>query len=112
MVLHQVAFAATGYTNTTGTVSASSGTGNTATATLTASGGTSSVAKGFSPNAINTGATSTLTFTISSAQGNPAFANQVADVVFSDTLPAGVVVATPNGVNAGTCAVATPTITA
>jgi uncharacterized repeat protein (TIGR01451 family) len=101
MVLHQATNTATGYTNTTGTVSANSGTGNTGTATLTASSGTFVIAKGFSPNRINTGSNSTLIFTLSSAQA--VFPNQVKDLEFADTLPAGVVVATPNGLSSGTC---------
>jgi hypothetical protein len=57
---------------------------------------------------------STLTFTVTSSQPNSTspFIDQVADLVFQDVLPAGLVVATPNGLNLGTCAAATPTITA
>jgi uncharacterized repeat protein (TIGR01451 family) len=114
IVLHQNTNATTNYVNTTSNVTASSGTGSAATATLSASSGTFAVSKGFSPNSINTGGTSTLTFTITSSQANSSspFINQVADVVFQDVLPAGLVVATPNGLNAGTCAAAAPTITA
>jgi len=114
IVLHQSSFTTVNYVNTTGNVTASSGTGNTATATLSATGGTFAVSKGFSPNSINTGGISTLTFTITSSQPNSTvpFIDQVADLVFQDVLPAGLVVATPNGLNLGTCAAATPTITA
>ncbi|MCP3962133.1 MAG: DUF11 domain-containing protein [bacterium] len=49
--------------------------------------------KVFSPESINAGGTSTLTFTIDNS-ANPAAASSLA---FTDTLPAGVVVATPNG---------------
>jgi hypothetical protein len=81
---------------------------------LAATGGTFAVSKGFSPNSINTGGVSTLIFTITSSQPNSTvpFIDQVADLVFQDVLPAGLVVATPNGLNLGTCAAATPVITA
>src|SRR5690349_7249680 len=114
IVLHQSSFTTTNYVNTTGNVTASSGTGNSATATLAANGGTFAVSKGFSPNSISTGGASTLTFTITSSQPNSTspFIDQVADLVFQDVLPAGLVVATPNGLNVGTCAPASPTIKA
>ncbi|HSY48054.1 MAG TPA: Ig-like domain-containing protein [Thermoanaerobaculia bacterium] len=114
IVLHQSSFTTINYVNTTSNVTASSGTGSSATATLAVNGGTFAVSKGFSPNSINTGDVSTLTFTITSSQPNPTspFIDQVADLVFQDVLPAGLVVATPNGLNLGTCAAATPTITA
>ena len=112
IVLHQATNNPTNYVNTTGAVSASSGAGNTASDTLTANGGTFAVAKGFSPNSIAPGGVSTLTFTVTSSQATGAFTNQVAGVVFQDVLPAGVVVATPNGLAAGTCSAATITATA
>jgi len=114
IVHHQSTNAPTDYVTTTSNVTASSGTGNSATATVTATFGTFAVSKGFSPNAISTGGISTLTFTLTSSQSNPTspFVNQVADLVFQDVLPAGLVVATPNGLNTGTCTVATPVITA
>lgn len=101
-VLHQAVNSAM-YVNTTGNVSASSGTGNAATDTLTATFTTFSTAKGFSPNSIPQGSNSTLIFTLTSGQPNPAFAAQAADIVFLDNLPAGVVVATPPNVQGGTC---------
>jgi uncharacterized repeat protein (TIGR01451 family) len=101
-VLHQPVASAM-YVNTTGNVSASSGTGNAATDTLTATFTTFSTAKGFSPNSIPQGSNSTLIFTLTSGQPNPAFAAQAADIVFLDNLPAGVVVATPPNVQGGTC---------
>jgi uncharacterized repeat protein (TIGR01451 family) len=107
MVLHQTANSAM-YTNTTGNVSASSGMGNTATDTLTSNAGTFATAKGFSPNSITQGSNSTLIFTVTSAQPNPAFAGQAADIVLSDPLPVGVVVATPPNVNLGTCFATNP----
>jgi hypothetical protein len=114
IVLHQSSFTTINYVNTTGNVTASSGTGNSATATLASTGGTFAVSKGFSPNSINMSGVSTLTFTITSSQPNSTvpFIDQVADLVFQDVMPAGLVVATPNGLNLGTCAAATPTITA
>lgn len=112
IVLHQNTNNPTAYVNTTGAVSATSGVGNTATDTLTANSGTFAVAKGFSPNSIVPGGVSTLTFTVTSSQANAAFTNQVANVVFQDVLPAGVVVATPNGLAPGTCSAATITATA
>ncbi len=114
IVHHQSTNVLTNYVATTSNVTASSGTGNTATATVSATFGTFAVSKGFSPNSISTGGISTLTFTLTSSQSNPAspFINQVADLVFQDVLPAGLVVATPNGLNTGTCSVATPVITA
>ena len=108
LVLHQTSSTAFMSVNTTGNVSASSGTGNAATAALTASPGTFATAKGFSPNSITQGSNSTLIFTVTSAQPNPAFAAQAGDIVFSDPLPAGVVVATPPGVDTGTCLAANP----
>jgi uncharacterized repeat protein (TIGR01451 family) len=101
LVQHQSA-GSVNYVNTTGNVTASSGAGNTATATLTANLAIVSVAKAFGPNTITQGSNSTLTFTLTS--GSPvAFPQQSADVQFQDTLPAGVVVATPNGFNNVNC---------
>ncbi len=101
LVQHQTTDAATAYINTTGNVSASSGTGGTATDTLTVGGNSFSIAKGFSPNTINQGANSTLIFTLT--QANFATPGGSTDIEFSDPLPPGVVVATPNGLNTGTC---------
>jgi uncharacterized repeat protein (TIGR01451 family) len=85
--------------NTTGAVSATeSGTGvasNTATVTVVAP---PTISKGFSPGTIAVNGTSTLSFTIS----NPNSGTGLTGVAFSDTLPAGVQVAsTPNAV--GNC---------
>ena len=85
--------------NTSGSVSSTNGgTGNTATATLTVVAAPS-IAKAFSPTQVNVDGTSTLTFTLT----NPA-ANTVAEsgVAFTDTLPSGLVVKTPNGLS-NTC---------
>jgi uncharacterized repeat protein (TIGR01451 family) len=106
LVQHQGTDTPTGYTNTTGTVSASSGTGGTATDTLTAGGNSFSIAKAFSPNTISVGSNSTLVFELT--QANFAIPGGSVDIEFTDTLPAGLVVATPNGLNNGTCGVLSP----
>jgi uncharacterized repeat protein (TIGR01451 family) len=62
--------------------------------------------KAFSPAAIVAGGTSTLTFTITSATG----ATARTGLTFTDTLPAGLAIASPNGY-ATTCG-GTPTVTA
>jgi uncharacterized repeat protein (TIGR01451 family) len=93
--------------NTTGNVtSTQGGTGGTASASLNVVA-PPSIAKAFNPTAVALNATTTLTFTIT----NPV-ANTVAEtgVAFADSLPAGIVVATPNGLT-NTCG-GTPTATA
>jgi uncharacterized repeat protein (TIGR01451 family) len=93
--------------NTTGLItSTEGGTGGTASASIVVVA-PPSIAKAFSPTAIAVNGVSTLTFTLT----NPA-ANTVAEagVAFTDTLPTGLVVATPNGLG-GTC-VGTATATA
>jgi hypothetical protein len=85
--------------NTTGNVtSTEGGTGGTASASINVVA-PPSIAKVFNPTNIALNANTTLTFTIT----NPA-ANAVAEtgVAFTDTLPAGLVVATPNGLTS-TC---------
>jgi uncharacterized repeat protein (TIGR01451 family) len=91
--------------NTTGAVtSTEGGTGNTASASITVVA-PPSIAKAFNPTTIALNGISTLTLTIT----NPA-ANTVAEagVAFTDTLPVGLTVATPNGLtnNCGGTAVA------
>lgn len=82
------------FTNTSGAVSSTNGgTGNTATATLTVVA-PPSITKVFNPASIPLNGTSTLTFTLTNPAANPA---AEAGVAFSDTLPAGLKVATPNG---------------
>ena len=93
--------------NTTGLItSTEGGTGGTASASIDVVA-PPSIAKAFNPTTIAVNGVSTLTFTIT----NPA-ANAVAEtgVAFSDTLPAGIVVATPNNLNS-TCG-GTPTAVA
>src|SRR6185436_4746601 len=79
------------YDNVTGYVSSSqSGTStNYATASLTVIA-PPVLAKSFSPTSIFTGGTSTLSFTAT----NPNLANSLSGIGFTDTLPAGVTVAT------------------
>ncbi|HEY1218296.1 MAG: CSLREA domain-containing protein [Bryobacteraceae bacterium] len=84
------------YTNTTGNVTSSDGgTGSTASANLTVAS-PPSISKGFSPNSIPVGGTSTLTFNVT----NPNSSLALSGVAFTDTLPSGMVVAsTPGATN-------------
>ena len=102
-----VATAAIGsYTNTTGAVSATGPlTGNTATAGLVVNAATPSLNKAFG-GALTVGGTQTLTFTVTQPSGNTTQAFN-----FTDTLPAGLVLATPSVVT-GTCAGGSVTATA
>ena len=86
------------YTNLTSSVtSTNGGTGNTAGATLTVSGPgvvrPPGIAKSFTPASIAAGATSTLAITLV----NPNASTALTGVAFTDTFPAGLQVATPNG---------------
>gem|GEM_PF-740140 len=86
------------YTNTTGNVtSTNGGTGNTATANLTV-GTPPTITKAFGAASILLNASTSLTFNIS----NPNTSLALTGVAFSDTLPAGLAVATPNGLSS-TC---------
>lgn len=90
------------YTNTTGSVSATNGgTGNAATANLTVAS-SAAIAKGFNSPSQMLGGSTTLTFTIHNPNANVA----LTAIGFTDTLPAGMVVATPSGA-ANTCGGAT-----
>jgi uncharacterized repeat protein (TIGR01451 family) len=85
--------------NTTGNVtSTEGGTGGTASASLNVEG-PPSIAKAFNPTAIAVNGTSALTLTITNPASNTA---AQAGVAVTDNLPAGMVVATPNGLT-NTC---------
>ena len=86
------------YTNTTGPVtSVNGGTGNAATAVMTVAT-PPFISKLFGAASIGLANSTSLHFTIS----NPNAVVTLTGVAFTDTLPAGLVVSTPNGV-AGTC---------
>jgi hypothetical protein len=100
------------YTNTTGAVTADGPlTGNTATATLIV-GYPPTITEVFGSSSIAVGGTTSLTFTVANPNvvPNPGvgvlpaaqLGLPLTGVGFTDTLPAGIVVATPNGVT-GTC---------
>ncbi|HET7749364.1 MAG TPA: hypothetical protein VFK81_08285 [Terriglobales bacterium] len=81
------------FTNTTGNVtSTNGGTGNTSTANLTVAT-PPTITKAFGAASILLNASTSLTFNIS----NPNTSLALTGIAFSDTLPAGLVVATPNG---------------
>ncbi len=108
----QINFTVTGttagnYTNTTGTVSSTNGgTGSTASATL-AVAQAPSIVKAFGAQTISVGGSTTLSFSIT----NPNSAVQLTGVGFTDTLPSGLVVASPSGLTGNSCNV-TPTAVA
>jgi uncharacterized repeat protein (TIGR01451 family) len=85
------------YTNTTGTVSSTNGgAGNTATANISVAA-PPTIAKAFGAATILLHASTSLTFTITNPNTSP-----LSGVAFTDNLPAGLVVSTPNGL-AGSC---------
>jgi hypothetical protein len=79
---------------------------NTGTAAVNVLSMPPSISKSFSPTVIAPGGTSTLSFTVA----NPNAAS-LGDIGFTDTLPSGVVVSTPNGLT-GSCGGGTITATA
>jgi len=94
--------------NTTGAISATeSGNGSTATASIDVFA-PPSIAKSFTPNVIAPGTSSALAFTINNPAANP---GALTGIGFTDTLPANLVLATPNGLS-GSCGGGTITATA
>lgn len=85
--------------NTTGTISSTEGgtgaTSNTATLSVV---GPPAITKAFGATNIPLNGTTSLTFTIT----NPNTVSAISGVAFTDSLPAGLIVATPNGLN-GVC---------
>jgi uncharacterized repeat protein (TIGR01451 family) len=94
-------------TTTSAVTSTEGGTGGTASAGL-AVVGPPTIAKAFGAASLGLDETTTLTFTITNPAGNGA---ALTGVGFTDTLPAGLVVATPNGLE-GSCGGGTITATA
>lgn len=99
-----------GVTNNTTAVSAVIGgvavPGNIGTAAITVLG-PPTVTKAFSPNPIPVGGTATLSFTVNNP--NVAGTPSLTGIALSDTLAAGLVIATPTAATVGTCAGATLT---
>ena len=94
--------------NTTGTISSNEGgTGSTASASVTVSTLPPTITKAFGASTIGISGTTSLSFTIT----NPNTVSSVTGVAFTDTLPAGLVVNTPNGLT-GSCGGGTITATA
>lgn len=84
--------------NTTGTISsADTGTNGTASATLTVIG-PPSLTTSFNPTQVTVGNTSTATFSVANANTTVGLSG----ISFTDTLPTGLVIATPSGLT-GTC---------
>jgi uncharacterized repeat protein (TIGR01451 family) len=95
------------YTNVTGSItSTNGGTGNTASANLSV-GLAPSISKAFGAASINVGGSTSLTFAIS----NPNSASALSGVAFTDTMPAGLTLANPNGLT-GSCGSGTVATTA
>ncbi|HET6929299.1 MAG TPA: Ig-like domain repeat protein [Candidatus Acidoferrum sp.] len=95
------------YTNTTGNVtSTNGGTGNTASANLVV-GMPPAITATFGAASIGLGASTSLSFTINNPNASLAFTG----VAFTDALPAGLTISTPNGLT-GTCGTGTISATA
>jgi uncharacterized repeat protein (TIGR01451 family) len=107
LVVNVTATQAGTFTNTTAAVtSTNGGTGLTATAILTTAA-PPTITKSFLPTSIPLNGTSALSFTIMSPAANPA---PLTNIAFTDPLPSGMLIATPNGLT-GSCG-GTITVTA
>lgn len=107
MAVNVLASTAGTKTNTTGTVSSTNGgTGTTASANIIVAN-PPSIATSFGAANIQLNASTTISYTIT----NPNTITTLSGVGFTDTLPAGLVVANPNGVT-GTCGSGTITAVA
>jgi len=93
---------------TTNVISVEAGTGNVATANLTViAPGATTISKTFGTSFVTVGRSTSLSFLIT----NPNASTALTGIAFSDTLPAGLVVATPNGLT-GSCGAGTITAAA
>src|SRR5260370_39569661 len=81
------------------------GTSNTATLNVD---GPPTIAKAFGASSVVLNGTTSLTFTLANPAANP---DTLTGIAFTDTFPAGIVVATPNGLS-GSCGGGTITATA
>lgn len=89
----------TGVKTVTGTATSDQGSSNSSTATLTVNGPPPTISKVFGTASMPVGGTTTLTFSLGNGQAN---AGTATNVSFTDSLPAGLVVSTPNGAS-NTC---------
>lgn len=93
-----VAFTSTGIKNNTVQVSSTNlGNGNTSNTSISVLAAPS-LSTSFNPTSIAVGASAQFVFSVA----NPNASNSLTGIAFTDTLPAGLVVATPNGAS-GTC---------
>ena len=86
------------------------GTGNTSTANLSVGYGPPTIGAAFATSPITAGGSTTLSFTVTNPNSNvvpvlqpalPVGTMTLSGIAFTDTLPAGLVVATPNGLTGG-----------